>query len=82
MAKAAFFVNHVKVKRKGDFLLVEARRKCQHGTVFEEVFLTLPGDFDYLFSYVEEDSETLYGSGQKEQASNIPNRLKRFLGEN
>lgn len=80
MANAAFFVNDIKVKKKGQYILVEARKKCKHGTVFDEVFLTLPAQLMYLFTEVE-------GPDEKKLADDISTdilakRFNRFTSEN
>ncbi len=54
MAKASFFVNDIRVRRKGDFLVLEARKQCQHGTVFDEVFLTVPAKLAHLFTEIDQ----------------------------
>lgn len=53
MAKASFYINDVTVRCDGDYLVLEARKKCQHGTVFDEVFLTLPKQLAHLFTRIE-----------------------------
>ena len=54
MAKAFFFVNDLKVKTSGEYLIVQAQNKCQHGTVFDEVILTLPKEMGGNFKSSED----------------------------
>ena len=60
MAKASFFVNDIKVRRKGDYLVLEARKQCQHGTVFDEVFLTVPAKLAHLFTEIGQDGNVTH----------------------
>lgn len=81
MAKASFFANEIKVRRKGDYLVLEARKKCQHGTVFDEVFLTLPGQLESFFSMIEND-HSLYSQDNMNNSDSLAQRFKRFSGDN
>jgi hypothetical protein len=74
MAKASFYVNSIKVRKKEDYLVLEARKQCQHGTVFDEVFLTLPGELSYLFNDIENPSENEF----KGESVSLLERFKRF----
>jgi hypothetical protein len=80
MAKASFYVNDIKVRRKGEFLVLEARKRCQHGTVFDEIYLTLPVQLVHLFTKVEGAKA---GESIGDIDSNIlAKRFKRFSGNN
>jgi hypothetical protein len=81
MAKASFFANDIKVRRKGNYLVLEARKKCQHGTVFDEVFLTLPGQLESLFTMIE-GSYSLYSQDNMNNSDSLAQRFKRFSGNN
>ncbi len=81
MAKASFFVNDIKVRRKGEYLVLEARKKCQHGTVFDEVFLTLPGQLESLFTMIE-GNDSLYSQDNMNNSDSLAQRFKRFSGNN
>lgn len=82
MANAAFFVNDIKVKKKGQYLVVEARKKCQHGTVFDEVFLTLPVQLEYLFSRVEDYNKKKFSENESSDSTCLTELFKRFSSEN
>ncbi|AQQ09853.1 hypothetical protein L21SP3_01672 [Sedimentisphaera cyanobacteriorum] len=80
MAQASFFVNDIKVKRKGDFIFLLAQRKCIHGTVFYEICLTMPAELMHLFSDVEgAEGNKLNGNIN---ADDLAKRFKRFSGDN
>ena len=81
MVKASFYVNDIKVRRKGEYLVLEARKKCQHGTVFDEIFLTLPGKLDTLFTMVEQ-SHSEFHQNNINQSTSFAQRFKRFSGDN
>ena len=81
MAKASFFVNDIKVRRKGEYLVLEARKKCQHGTVFDEVFLTLPGQLESLFTMIK-GNDSLYSQDNMNNSDSLAQRFKRFSGNN
>lgn len=81
MAKASFFVNDIKVRRKGEYLILEARKKCQHGTVFDEVFLTLPGQLESFFTMIE-GNDSLYSQDNMNNSYSLAQRFKRFSGNN
>lgn len=78
MAKAAFFVNSIKVRQKEDCLVLEARKQCQHGTVFDEVFLTLPKELSHLFNNIDNALEQEF----KGDAVSLSERFKRFNSNN
>jgi hypothetical protein len=80
MAKASFFVNDFKVKKQGDLLVIKAQKKCIHGTVFDEVFLTLPAELMYLFNEIEGAEIKKDGDDIKEV--DIAELFKRFIGDN
>lgn len=82
MANAAFFVNDIKVKKKGQYLLVEARKKCGHGTVFNEVFLTLPVQLEHLFNQVESNNHKKPLDEQSSDSQSLTELFKRFSSEN
>lgn len=58
MAKAVFFVNDIKVHKQGKYLVLEAQNKCQHGTVFDEVFLSMPANLAGQFSHFQKDEKS------------------------
>ena len=78
MAKASFFVNSIKVRRKEGYLILEARKQCQHGTVFDEVFLTLPREFEHLFTNIDNSSE----QPLENDSASLLEHFKRFNGNN
>jgi nicotinamide riboside transporter PnuC len=82
MAKASFFSNHLKVRRKDKYLVVEARRICQHGHVLDEVFLTLPIELASLFTQVEQTQDSVSPEEQNNNDSVAHKRFKRFLSDN
>lgn len=82
MAKASFFANDLKVRKKGEYLIVEARKMCQHGTVFDEIFLTVPAEWAPLFTRIEQTPNSVPSEDQNGQADTITNRFKRFLTDN
>jgi hypothetical protein len=82
MAKASFFANDIKVRRKGEYLVLEARKKCQHGTVFDEVFLTLPGQLESLFTVIAENEHPLHSQDNINNSDSLAQRFKRFSGNN
>ncbi len=79
MAKASFYVNDLKVKRKGDFLVIEARKKCKHGTVFDEVFLTVPAGMASLLNVKEQNHSNLEDNNK---STYLAERFKRFTLDN
>jgi hypothetical protein len=50
MAQAAFFVNDLKIVDKGDCLLLEARRRCQHGKIIARIYLAFPAELRHVFA--------------------------------
>lgn len=82
MAKASFFVNDIKMRRKGEYLVLEGRKKCQHGTVFDEIFLTLPGQLESLFTMIEEEDHSPYSQDNTNDSNSLTQRFKRFSGNN
>lgn len=82
MAKASFFANHLKVRRKGKFLIIEARRICQHGTVFDEIFLTVPAELAHLFTSIEQAQNSTLPETQNNNTNVLAERFRRFHGDN
>ena len=82
MAKASFYVNDLKVRRKGEYLVLEARKKCHHGTVFDEVFLTLPGELEAIFTKIDQNDNSLPSQDSPDQSDSLAQRFKRFSGDN
>lgn len=80
MAKASFFVNHITVRKKGEFLVIEAKKMCQHGTVFDEVFLTLPGEMDCYFTQIESAQADPPAGHPKNQGP--AERFRRYMSDN
>jgi hypothetical protein len=82
VAKASFFVNNLKVTKKGDFLVLEAQMKCKQGKVFDEVHLTLPGQLARFFTSIEgTHNNTISGDGFNDTSS-LAERFKRFSNGN
>lgn len=81
MAKASFYVNDIRVRRKGEFLVLQARKKCQHGTVFDEISLTMPGELAVFFKMIEQEDTPPVQQDMK-YSDLLSERLKRFLGDN
>ena len=82
MAKASFFVNDIKIRKKGDFLVLEARKVCQHGTVFDEVFLTLPGKLGTFFTQIEGNPNSIFSQNPAGNLETLTERFKRFSSDN
>ena len=82
MAKASFFVNHLKVRKKNEFLIIEAKKMCRHGTVSDEVFLTIPAEWATLFTKIEQTQDAASLQGGKHEPKTIVERFKRFSSEN
>ncbi len=80
MAKASFFVNDIKVRKQGDYLILEAFKKCSHGTVFDEVYLTLPVQLMHLFTNVEGIKGSKFNGDINSDV--LAKRFKRLLGDN
>ena len=82
MAKASFFANDLKVRRKGEFLVIEARKKCQHGTIFDEVFLTVPAEWAPLFTRIDQSQNIASLQIKKIETLTLAERFERFSSEN
>lgn len=80
MAKASFYVNDIKVRKKGDHLILEARKQCQHGTVFDEIFLTLPSELGFNFTMV--DTRQDFPSLKNNENKSLTEHFKRFTTDN
>jgi hypothetical protein len=73
MAKAAFFVNDLKIVEKGKFLVLEARRQCEHGHVIDQVFLTLPAELGKVLAEL---------SGTQTSGAETPDSAPRSVWHN
>jgi hypothetical protein len=82
MAKASFFVNDITIRKKGEYLVIEARKKCQHGTVFDEIFLTLPGNLEFFFTTIDQNYKSLFTESNDNKSGNLFDRFERFSSDN
>ena len=80
MAKASFYVNDIKIRKKGDHLVLEARKQCQHGTVFDEIFLTLPSELGFNFTMIDTTQDI--PSLKDKNNDSLAEHFKRFTTDN
>jgi hypothetical protein len=78
MANASFFVNDVEVKNEGEFTILKAQRKCQHGTVFDEVFLIMSAGCMSLLKNMEQNQHNLTSQNYAENQNSLKDMFTRF----
>jgi hypothetical protein len=82
VAKALFFANSLTVRKRGDYLVLQAQMKCQHGKVLDEVFLTLPGQLTHLFTSIEDACDNTVSGEGLNKTNSLAERFKRFSNDN
>ncbi len=82
MASAMFYVNDVRVKKCRGQLVLAARRRCPHGGVFDEVYLTMPEEMASLFNQVESCDHADSPDARPKKSARFEDRFKRFSSDN
>ena len=84
MASAAFYINDLQIKQHEGHLILAARRRCPHGRVFDEVYLTMPEDLASFFRDTEPEKKEESSPIATEPESPLPlsDRFKRFPFKN
>jgi hypothetical protein len=82
MANAAFYVNDIRIIRHGEYLVLVARRRCPHGGVFDEVYLTMPEDLASFFNQIESCDCADSPDTPPENSTRLEDRFKRFSSDN
>ena len=82
MVKAAFFINDVRLRRNGEFLVLEARQRCPHGNVFDEIYLTLPIEMARYFNIEQHEDDDKPAVAKDEPTINLAEIHKRLSSDN
>lgn len=78
MAQASFFINNIRVIKQGQYLILEARRVCPHGTVFDEVLLTMPAECESLFAKQEQSRNKSASLTNTDEQDSLKELFARF----
>jgi hypothetical protein len=93
MAQASFCVNQVRLIDKGEYVVIEGKRECQHGHVIDHVLLSVPAEIKGLFRALDEEDESAKSASSQEQPPSqepppepnspaVVNRLEKYFRNN